>query len=933
MALRAPLSYNAGMGTSNVGGAGSDAASRPGHQLNLEIEGWLRDGGLVIAASERARRALLDRYHRARRAEGLSAWPAPAILDWQSFLRSTWESDSTVATDDDRLLLDQSQEKSIWADIAESEQRLATLLSGPRNRVAALSMQAHQLLCSYAPQYLKPTARTGWQQDSSIFSGWLAAFDQICAAENLLSAARLPLELVSRLEGEAPSTKRMPLLLVGFDRILPVQRQVLDAWGNWKFAETGEQTGDIRLYRAADAQSELAACALWCRRKIAAAPDAKLLVISQDISQRRGEIERAFRRSAGSDTAGPDSSPIFEFSLGVPLNKAALAQSAFLLLRWLSSPINESELDWLFSCGLAADAQESAALQSYMRGLRRRGLERPQWMLTALLNEQRYAPLPAGWVERMTDAQRRLAGQLRTRKSALDWAEFVPGLLQMTGWPGVRPLSSEEFQVVRRWEQALASCASLGFTGRRVNWSEFLRALSEQLDETLYAPESRDASIQIAGPAESAGLNADAIWFMGASEDAWPASGATHPFLPIEVQRGAAMPHATSQSDWELSQAVVKRLIASAPEVCFSYARQGEDTEARPSRLIVRVAGAPLELPAELVDSTAPHPVTEEFQDWSAVPFRPGKAAGGAGVLTHQSQCPFKAFATARLSAQNWSPAEPCLTAAQRGQLLHAVLRSIWGGPATGGIRTLNELKIIGDRDALVVTHVRMAMQSALKRSVRERLPKRYLELEEQRLKALIGQWLEYELTRADFTVLKTEDERTIQLDGLTFELRLDRIDELSDGSLLVIDYKTGTVTPRSWELPRPEDVQLPLYASFALNQDETLGGLVFAKVRQGDGLEFAGCIKDAQTTLIPALRGTSSLVKNRLDDEKIGEWRNAIEQLARDFLSGRAQVDPREYPKTCERCGLQSLCRIQEHRISAANEENSAVAEEAADE
>jgi hypothetical protein len=32
---------------------------------------------------------------------------------------------------------------------------------------------------------------------------------------------------------------------------------------------------------------------------------------------------------------------------------------------------------------------------------------------------------------------------------------------------------------------------------------------------------------------------------------------------------------------------------------------------------------------------------------------------------------------------------------------------------------------------------------------------------------------------------------------------------------------------------------------------------------------------------------------------------------LAQDFLDGKADVDPRDPPKTCERCGLQTLCRI----------------------
>jgi hypothetical protein len=63
--------------------------------------------------------------------------------------------------------------------------------------------------------------------------------------------------------------------------------------------------------------------------------------------------------------------------------------------------------------------------------------------------------------------------------------------------------------------------------------------------------------------------------------------------------------------------------------------------------------------------------------------------------------------------------------------------------------------------------------------------------------------------------------------------------------------------------------------------------------------------------------------MKNSLQAEQLDNWKEYIEQLARDFLSGRADVDPRDYPKTCERCGLQTLCRIQENRIALEVDES----------
>ncbi len=53
--------------------------------------------------------------------------------------------------------------------------------------------------------------------------------------------------------------------------------------------------------------------------------------------------------------------------------------------------------------------------------------------------------------------------------------------------------------------------------------------------------------------------------------------------------------------------------------------------------------------------------------------------------------------------------------------------------------------------------------------------------------------------------------------------MRIDRIDEMPDGSLAVIDYKTSASvpSPSSWLGDRPSDPQLPLYA-LAVEQQGT---------------------------------------------------------------------------------------------------------------
>jgi probable DNA repair protein len=897
----------------------------------MEMDAWLRQGGLVVTASERAARALGLVYNRARRAEGLTAWNAPRIQDWNSFVRAEW----TARSVDGRLLLNPAQERALWAGIAASDDRLATLLEGPRYRLAGLAMDAHGLLASHAPRYLRKAERSGWQNDAADFSRWLDEFDERCRAGNLLSPARLPLELLALLDNQTQNGagRELPaLLLAGFDRTLPVQRAVFSAWGACREAETGSAAEQVQFHEAADEQSELAACAQWCHARFVDDPEARILVVSQDAAQRRGEMERAFLRALGA--------PEFEFSLGVPLSRVGWAGAAYLLLRWLTNPVAEHELDWLFGTGYASAAvEEQAALEARMRTLRRRGLERPEWTLDAFLGPAAFlgrdaflgpgafsAPfagraqersLPTAWVVRVRAASGRLEAA-RSLQSPLEWAELVPELLETLRFGEGSSLGSAEFQAARRWQQALETAGSLGIDGRRMDWPEFLSTLRRTLDETLFAPESREAPIQIAGPAESAGLAANAVWFLGASETAWPATGATHPLLPPEVQREAEMPHASPQLDWELAQAMTTRLLASAAEVHFSYARQVKGAEARPSRLITQIAGTPVALRNDLQADAGLRTILVE--DFSRIERPPGKVQGGAGVLTAQSQCPFQAFATARLGAKGWEPAQAGLTHAQRGQLLHAVMHAVWGG-GEHGIRTQAKLPALADREAWVRGHVERACAEALPAGGRARMPAGYLELEQRRLTRLVSAWLEYETARVPFEVIETEGKRTVVLEGLEFDLRLDRLDRLSDGSVLVIDYKTGDVKPKMWEPPRPEDVQLPLYAGFALDADQELGGLVFARLRAGE-LSFAGRVGDAVNTLLPDLGRSSALVKQPFTAEMLLAWKDSIEDLARDFRTGRAGVDPRDYPKTCERCGLQSLCRIQESAAALGGED-----------
>jgi len=878
-----------------------------------KIDQWIQAGGWILAGSERAARSLRQAYNERRIAEGATVWREARILEWKGFLN---ECQRRMPIGDGRMQLNSLQEESLWDKVlAASADVPAVLLPGPRKKLARMAGEAHALLANYAEEFLAEEKRSTWAPEFAVFSDWLARFESECETLGALSAHRTACNIALQLQNaeDADPAPHAPLLLVGFDRLMPVQRKVLDAWGEWQQDLPTAIAPHRTLYAAPDRECELTACARWCAEGLREKNWQRILVVTPSNPEERGKVERIFRRWLSED---------FEFSLGRTLAEIGPVRGALLMLRWLGAELSEAEVDWLGASGQAGNRRESRAITQAMRKLRTKHREQRDWSLKELIEASKLpCPLIDHWVDRMQSAHEIWLTLSSQQLSPLAWGEALRSLIAQMSLHLARPQSSVEYQAAKQFEELLESCATLGFDERQLSWWEYLALLGEQATEALFALQSEAAPVLIAGPAESAGLEADAIWFLGTSEEGWPRSAEAHPLLPIDVQRNSGMPHSSAKIDWHQAEAVTARLLAAAPVFVASYARVTEDGEAKPSRLLTRYCGNPISLPDSYRDNRNALASLDELYDTGEVPLEDVEVSGGAGLISAQSQCPFKAFVHGRLHADDWQRAEEGLTAAMRGELVHDILYSIWSDEDIG-IKSHAELCAIGERAEFVAKHVALVM-AKLPEVVHLRMPSRYLEIEQKRLVQLVTTWLDYEAARIPFHVKGCEVKRNIELEGLHLRLRLDRLDETINGNVLVLDYKSGKVTPKQWEAPRPQNLQLPLYACKALNADEPLEGLSFAQVRTGE-VTFAGLFRNAKVTLREDLTKSSNLIKKPLTDNHLAEWKDILAQLARDYRAGLATVDPIDRRLNCGQCRYQTLCRI---------EENSALSEEDTDE
>ncbi len=478
--------------------------------------------------------------------------------------------------------------------------------------------------------------------------------------------------------------------------------------------------------------------------------------------------------------------------------------------------------------------------------------------------------------------------------------------------------------------------------GGPVSWGEFVRELLEAAQTTLFAAESRHAPVQILGVSEAAGLQFDSLWFLGMTEDQWPRPGRVHPLLAHGLQRDAGMPHSSPEVDAALAQTQTRRVLASAPVVVASYARQCAGVEARPSPLLPLFSpetGSPnLSSPDLSSDTetarlpTTPCELVRVSETVAVAPWPPGRPAGGSEVLKRQAACGFQSFATRRLGAEALDEEAWGLDAGQRATLLHRALEELWStAPAPGRLHTHDDLQRAIDNGT-----IEELVQAAIARSFKPRTAAAagdpwttaYLALEAQRLSTRLLWWLDVEQRRAPFRVIGLEQKvENAPVGELLLNLRLDRVDEVAGGAKLLLDYKTAErVNIGLWEGARPDEPQLPIYALYG--GLERVSGIAFAQIRAGKtslhALANDPASEPGSSSPNPGPNPSQNPSQNpgpdksSLFDEARPGWDQALRALAAQFAGGEAPVNPKHGEQTCRLCGLHGICRVRSQASAA---------------
>ena len=893
---------------------------------------------LMLCATARLARSLQIDHGNHMRALGHAQWPMLAALTVRQWLDEVLAqamlagdmaqvgingTDGINSRDDIDVtaipqgVLSTVQERLLWEEvIAEALQAEVLDSLFDIKGLALAAQEANQLLI----EWRLPLPDAGHSEEVRQFLSWRRLFVARCRKQSWLDyPAYFDWQLAQLQQGigQLPASIR----LVGFDRITPqmarLQTLLEERGVDVQRHETGlAQAGQASLLHLDDQEAECRAAVAWAQARLEQHPEARLGIVVPELAKLRISLARLLDDALHPAWVRPgmvEAPRRYDFSLGQPLSQEPVVHTALSLLRLLSQyQLEQQDFSALLQQPYWSNAvSEGDARARFDARLREQlplsfGLPRLLKFLRRTVADTQ-APLPvSGLLAHVEAGLAVLQAQPRRQLPSL-WGAALQATLTAVNWPGQRSLSSFEYQAIQALDKVFQALAALDALEKNMSLAEILSRLQELCREQIYQPEAEgQVQLQVMGMLESVSQPLDALWVMGMNDHVWPPPPRPNPLLPAAMQRERGLPNADTAVQAEFASIVQQRLLHSARELVFSSAEKDGERELRTSPLVQGLPAAQGAFPLSqtLAEALAQqHPRAMQWQDdHQAPPVLEGEhISGGTGLLKAQAICPAWAYFQYRLHARALKVPVNGLDAAERGTLVHAVLEQFWRG------RALQDLQAMDDSafEAALISAVSAGLQAYAKDSD-EVLSPAFRTLEAARLQRLLRGWLLFEKTREqDFQVLVSEQRQTIKIEGVEITLIIDRIDQLADGSRVVMDYKTGRKPDtRNWAEQRITEPQLPVYAAFALSaadpaQEQAQAGqalqaafwdeqgaeiataatgevtaIAFAMVRLEE-YSFAGLSLDEVLPAVPALDDKKA--RENFDPEHFPDWPSVL--------------------------------------------------------
>ncbi|MFI3288083.1 MAG: PD-(D/E)XK nuclease family protein [Rikenellaceae bacterium] len=347
--------------------------------------------------------------------------------------------------------------------------------------------------------------------------------------------------------------------------------------------------------------------------------------------------------------------------------------------------------------------------------------------------------------------------------------------------------------------------------GDKLSDEIYLRILKSALQEKTVSFEGVSGSgLQIMGILETRSLDFDNIILLSLSDDNFPSSRPDNSYIPPVLLQGYGMPSLAEKSAiWSY---YFYRLLQRSKKVSLLYCNIAEGTTTgEPSRYILQLTynksynltHRRVELPfngeaAQKKEITKPKDESIKQRVFSP------------SALVKYLQCPLSFYFHYIVKLREETPEdELSLTPIELGNIVHHSLERIYAPQQEKDPQSVSHIiEEVIDEDSII--------------RAKKDTPQAKMGIAEAT--AMIHNAIDYDISYAkkypENPVKRhlTEEEITFKIGGHKLKCIIDRVDILKDGTIRVIDYKTGKVELRASDI---ESIFLPQTVSEASDQEE----------------------------------------------------------------------------------------------------------------
>ncbi|MFT5112242.1 MAG: ATP-dependent helicase/nuclease subunit B [Parasphingorhabdus sp.] len=862
-------------------------------QFTIELD----TDSLIVVPSGFLNDHIQQDYNRNQLDSGNRTWPSLKSCSWANWATDCLESAVENSTTVEPTRLNAQQEVIVWERVIRNDvfRHAASAALIDISNLAQLAMRSATLHEDW--QLEEYGSNDALNQDQRAFKRWHRQFKHHCLTRNLLPFSQQNSHLLSILDRFSLPDEH--LCFYGFVAPSPIQWKIISALSKHTTVQCYcriDKTQRISATQYASGDQELGSVLHTACDVANKNPQKQYAIVVDSQRQTVAAIQSLLR-----DRSRTNSPTRVRIHNSWALSDYPLVDDALVLL--------EAAINQQLSC--------SRFLQLLNSRFINLGLSEKQRLLIERVSRQSGKMTINGRCAYLFKRQPELVDQISRennflhaiftsdfiieKQSYIETAESFAAHLRKLGWPGHNH-SSRNIRLSEQLSECLSNLGDLNLIQTEVSPRESLSRLVAFVNRP-YRPGMASENVQVISPQQLNGCHFDTLWVVKLHNANWPRAENPDAFLALQIQRKAGIPSSNSELCADQANDFYLQLSHSAKQLHLSYSTIDDNDECSPAS-IARSLG--FDQADNQVIPVTPQSV-ELIDDQNGVKLSSGPVRGGTGLLTTQSECPFKAYVSYRLGVEKVSEPDPGQDPRFKGQVIHAVLEQIW--QQLGDKNALMEKT--ADQLTLWITEL-TAKQVAAQPEFRETgLGRNYMQLHSKLIAEQILSWLNLEKSRVHFNVLQTEQSITLELHGLQFKLRIDRIDRLENQLKLIIDYKTGTYKTPDIGHEHPTQLQLPAYA--LVNTEEECGvALAWLTPGQMKLWGIAPC--DNADVSIKAFNKIKQLKNFTSWQELVNAWREHLESLAAAIKNGAADVQPRD-STVCKLCKYQSVCRIGEHR------------------